>query len=606
MLQKAYYLVIYTYMKKLFKPTIIFLILIVLGFIGYNILKPAPTGVALPQAVAVFETSLQSPITSTATTMTLTANSIRGGGSLSGYNCFSIDEGSSNAETICGTVSGTTVTGLSRGISQATGTTTVAALQFSHRRGSNVKITDFPIIQRLKAQNNGEDTFANILLYDVPKTFSTSTSLVDKNYVDNLSNQGAATSSEAVAGISELATQIEMASSTDNGINNPLVLQAKYATSSPQTAGLWSVITNNAGKIAQGFIDLTQNYTWSGLHTFSNGFISTASSTLTAQVTFTGVVTGAESSMFGAGSDGDIIITSNTSLLRDMYYDNLTINTGVTLNSNGFRIFIKNTLNTVGTGKIASNGNNGGNGGNGTGSGGIAGIAATQAYTTGTLPVPLTGATGGTGGIDSSTGTAGTAGTALAKALTLENSVAGGTGGTGGGGIAGGTGGAGAATTTAMFTPPNALFTAIYNLFDLVAGTVIQYGIAPSSGGGGGGGGGTGGSCPTCSGGGGGGSGSSGGVVWIAAKTITNLTTEAKGGVGGQGGNDNSVSGGGGVGGGGAGGNGGTIILIYSKSTTISTDVTGGAGGAIGNSGETTNATTGTVGNIGKVYQITF
>lgn len=61
-----------------------------------------------------------------------------------------------------------------------------------------------------------------------------------------------------------------MASSTPTTANTPYVLQAQYATSSPGYAGLWSVVTNNAGKIAQGFLDLTET------------FLFTASTTLTA------------------------------------------------------------------------------------------------------------------------------------------------------------------------------------------------------------------------------------------------------------------------------------------------------------------------------------
>ena len=54
-------------------------------------------------------------------------------------------------------------------------------------------------------------------------------------------------------------------------------------------------------------------------------------------------------SIYGPGTDGTVIIASNTSLSRDMYYDTLTINNGVTLNTNGFRVFVKNTLTVSGT-----------------------------------------------------------------------------------------------------------------------------------------------------------------------------------------------------------------------------------------------------------------
>lgn len=151
---------------------------------------PPAVGTALPEAVAVFETSLAAPITANATTMTLTSNSIRGGGSLSGFNCFTIDEGSAQAEYVCGTVATTTVTGLTRGISPADGITEDTDLQFSHRRGANVKITDFPIIQRLKLQNNGEGTFENALSYATGVTPTGNNHLTDVEYVLSVVNGG--------------------------------------------------------------------------------------------------------------------------------------------------------------------------------------------------------------------------------------------------------------------------------------------------------------------------------------------------------------------------------------------------------------------------------
>ena len=53
--------------------------------------------------------------------------------------------------------------------------------------------------------------------------------------------------------------------------------------------------------------------------------------------------------VYGPGTDGSVIISGNTSLSSDMYYENLTINSGVTLNPNGFRVFVRNTLTVNGT-----------------------------------------------------------------------------------------------------------------------------------------------------------------------------------------------------------------------------------------------------------------
>ena len=59
--------------------------------------------------------------------------------------------------------------------------------------------------------------------------------------------------------------------------------------------------------------------------------------------------------IFGNGSDGDVEISSDTTLTRDMYYHNLTIDDGVTLNPGGYRVFVSGTL-TLLNGKIFRDG----------------------------------------------------------------------------------------------------------------------------------------------------------------------------------------------------------------------------------------------------------
>lgn len=96
--------------------------------------------------------------------------------------------------------------------------------------------------------------------------------------------------------------------------------------------------------------------------------------------------------IFGDGSDGDVTISSNTTLDSDKQYNNLTVNAGIILNSAGYRIRVKETLlnngtittNFIGSGGVGGNGGtvpngNGSNGsasataGNGAGGGGGAG-----------------------------------------------------------------------------------------------------------------------------------------------------------------------------------------------------------------------------------------
>jgi hypothetical protein len=49
-------------------------------------------------------------------------------------------------------------------------------------------------------------------------------------------------------------------------------------------------------------------------------------------------------SIYGSGMDGNVQISSNTSLTRDMHYNNLTIDPGIALDTAGYRVFVRNTL----------------------------------------------------------------------------------------------------------------------------------------------------------------------------------------------------------------------------------------------------------------------
>jgi hypothetical protein len=49
-------------------------------------------------------------------------------------------------------------------------------------------------------------------------------------------------------------------------------------------------------------------------------------------------------SVYGSGKDGTVTISTNTDLNRDTYYSNLTIAPGVHLNTNGYKVFVRNIL----------------------------------------------------------------------------------------------------------------------------------------------------------------------------------------------------------------------------------------------------------------------
>jgi hypothetical protein len=84
-----------------------------------------------------------------------------------------------------------------------------------HRKGANVKITDYPLIQRMKAALNGEDTIANILKYDAATPNCAGPQQVcDYDFITDLALNGAGVvnASTIARGVVEATTQIEAAS----------------------------------------------------------------------------------------------------------------------------------------------------------------------------------------------------------------------------------------------------------------------------------------------------------------------------------------------------------------------------------------------------------
>jgi hypothetical protein len=298
--------------------------------------------------------------------------------------------------------------------------------------------------------------------------------------------------------------------------------------------------------------------------------------------------------LFGDGSDGDVTISGNTTLTSDMFYDDLTVNNGVTLNSGGYRIFVKGVLTNNGT--ISRTPGNGGSGGNGSSSCG--------------------GASAGSGGSlsDASMGGGATGGNgAIGRVCTLQNGIAGSNGNNqirsaGGGngadagrggfnagdGGAGGTGGTITLTTSPIHNGYLALIAREFSTDDTAK--VIKGGAS-----GGGGGSGRCNSTGETSGAGGGG-GSGGGLLLISCKEINNQgTISAPGGNGGGGGNAVGDSC---PGGGGGGGGGGVVILVYNKITTVGTLTTPGGNGGGAGTGGGGGAVAGSNGSSGTVIQL--
>lgn len=359
--------------------------------------------------------------------------------------------------------------------------------------------------------------------------------------------------------------------------------------------------TPDLGKIAVG--DGTD---WDGLDVGTDGDVLTADSGAPLGVSWQTPSGGAEVEMlrmYGDGVDGSHTMDGSTAVTgctllggnyfanRNVYFDDLTINNGVSFFPDGWRIFVAGTLTIDSGGEISRNGNAGGNGGNAGGSGGAAGSAGTALNSTGS--VPLGGSTSGTNGRVGQLNAGSNATSPPASSV--------GEGGDGGGGGAGeacgspGSNAGGPATsgTTATLEP--------WRTLDIIP---IPTFLTLIEGGTGGRGGSSGAGDGAVWGAGGGGGGSGGGLIGIWARFIDNEgSIRAAGGAGGNGGLTDATNHGG-AGGGGGGGGGGFVFLVYDTLTGAGTiTAPGGAGGVCTNGTDGTDGTNGGDGTAGHVVK---
>lgn len=293
---------------------------------------------------------------------------------------------------------------------------------------------------------------------------------------------------------------------------------------------------------------------------------------------------GSAGASYGNGQDGTVTFDGSSVVLgltpsssvytlnRDIFLAAGTINNGVSIKTNGFRVFCKGALTNNGT--ILWNGTNA--------SGTTKGFGPSNSSSTFQVNTAATTAPGTEGGPGATNG--GTGGSASV------NHAYGGQGGTGGTGV----GGAGAAggTKASLATGYSPIYAMPYcTMLREFKGdgtnTYIQAGTGGGSGGGN--------TFGDSSGAGGGG----GGIVFVAAFTFSGTgTIQAKGGNGG----DGSTAGGESFYTGGGGGGGGGLLVIISSSISggaisgQTLDVSGGAGGLKGGSSGT-NGAAGSTGN---------
>lgn len=285
--------------------------------------------------------------------------------------------------------------------------------------------------------------------------------------------------------------------------------------------------------------------------------------------------------LFGDGSDGAAVADGAAGVpgcnllgtvytaLRDLYLSSLTVETNITLDMDGFRLYCTGTITVEGTGQIICEGKDALNEVGGSSSG-----SATASTNSGS---------GGGNGSIAGGGAAGNVGSNATSAV-------GGNGGAGGDSIAGGGGNAGGAG--GALTAPVESYGSFRCVPQASTGKLIGNGgvISFRAGTGGGGGG-------NEAGGSAGGGGGAGGVLIVCAKEISVAATNSLSVKGGDG-----FAGFVGSAGGGGGGGGGVLILVYQRLSgagavlTAATAAPGGAGGAgIGTGAAGSAGSTGTL-----------
>jgi len=163
-----------------------------------------------------------------------------------------------------------TLTGVSRGLGFSYPYTASSTLAQSHSGQSIFILSNAPQLYNQYSAKANDETITGLW------TFAQTPLGINPG--------GQPNATEAILGVSQLATQIQMASSTAIGSSGgSIVLQAKYATSSPYTTGLFIPITRNDGKLSPNFIATTS----SDIYNFGGNVNIAGQSTIASSTIYT-------------------------------------------------------------------------------------------------------------------------------------------------------------------------------------------------------------------------------------------------------------------------------------------------------------------------------
>lgn len=254
----------------------------------------------VPVTTAFYNDSLQAGITTTQTSMTLVSGKDAQGVSLSGAYDFVIDQGTASQEIVdCTTVSGTAVSGCTRGVDLTTGTSSVTALEFVHNRGASVQITTAPVVNIMANILRAVEGIGQPIFYSSSVSTSTIASnranLASAGLVADTAFAGASVinATNAARGIVSIATGLQAASSTALGAGPggaSYVLPTSIATDTPNAGSNTSdvLMSDLTGHLKQAWIDLTAAFTWTGTQIFNGSATFNKTTSFTATTTFSG------------------------------------------------------------------------------------------------------------------------------------------------------------------------------------------------------------------------------------------------------------------------------------------------------------------------------
>ena len=239
-----------------------------LAFGIYSHFHKQSFGQSVPNAPAQFETSLAVPQATTDTVATLATGYL-----LPGTVCLTVDSNTSLSEYECGTASTTDPTliyNITRGIDTSYGTSSVASNIYPHRVGADVRVTDFPVIQQFSNIFNGIQGITNPILYSGVSTSTLGTNnnyLATVGYANSIAVAGAPNASLSQQGLVQQGTALQMAASVGTGSTGAQLFPSGSLFASSSSATTLIPVTQTNGKLNQNFLDLTQNYTWTGFAT---------------------------------------------------------------------------------------------------------------------------------------------------------------------------------------------------------------------------------------------------------------------------------------------------------------------------------------------------